>query len=151
MTRNVSLTVFFFVLLSALASSVHGSVRHLERDELTGHVGSTREEILARRERRKKEFTQKLEELREQLKAGFDSERLRKKIKAYEHKLEYLNKEVDDRVSILKRICVLNLNGKDPDFLRKLLQHIQRLLDREEILNDVHRERILKRSMSDEL
>mmetsp|Transcript_99167 Transcript_99167/g.286160 ORF Transcript_99167/g.286160 Transcript_99167/m.286160 type:complete len:135 (+) Transcript_99167:278-682(+) len=124
--------IFCILLLSALIESpVHASVRHLERDDVTGHVGSTREEILAKRERRKKEFSKKLEEYKKQLDDHNSGrrrlanaqqlERLQKKVKAYEEKLGHLNKEIDDR-------------------------HIQRLLDREEMLNEVHRERILSRS-----
>lgn len=81
----------------------------MERDDVTGHVGSTREEILAKREIRKKDFTKKLMELKQQwadhesgemrLREGSETERLQKKIKAYEKKLEYLNQPPDDRVS----------------------------------------------------
>ena len=107
-TRITPLTALVLLLLTFIVS-VNGSVRHLERDDITGHIGSTREEVLAKRERRKKEFSGKLEELKRQLdnhnsgkvplKEGFETERLKKKIKAYEQKLEYLNQEVDDRVS----------------------------------------------------
>lgn len=124
-------TVLHGCLIMMLASPVTASVRHLQRDEVTGHVGSTREELLAKRELRKTEFSRKLEELHQQwedhetgrrrLKEGFETQRLQKKIKAYENKLEHLNQEIDDR-------------------------HIQRLLEREEIMNEVHRDRIQKRS-----
>lgn len=97
------------LLLSLVASPAFASVRHLERDEVTGHIGSTREEILAKRERRKTDFSKKLQELkqtwddhesgRRRLTEGFETQRLQKKIKAYETKLEHLNAEIDDRVS----------------------------------------------------
>lgn len=108
-TRNAPLTTLFLFLLTFVAS-VNGSIRHLERDDVTGHVGSTREEVLAKRARRKQEFTKKLQELKTQMEnhdsgsfllTAYEVNRLQKKIKAYEHKLEYLNQEVDDRVSEL--------------------------------------------------
>jgi peptidoglycan hydrolase CwlO-like protein len=110
-TRQISRfrIVFVSLLMLMLASSVSASVRHLQRDEVTGHVGSTREELLAKRELRKKEFSRKLEELHQQwedhesgrrrLKEGFETQRLQRKIKAYQSKLEHLNQEIDDRVS----------------------------------------------------
>ena len=96
------------MFLSVLVVSVNASVRHLERDDITGHLGSTREEVLARRESRKQEFAAKLDQLKQQLDdhesgrfllQGFETERLKKKVKAYENKLQYLNEEVDDEVS----------------------------------------------------
>jgi hypothetical protein len=97
------------VFLALLVASANASIRHLERDEITGHVGSTREEILARRQHRKDEYSRRLDQLKQQwddhitgkvpLKEGFETERLKKKIKAYENKLEHLNQEIDDRVS----------------------------------------------------
>ena len=102
-------TVLPGCLIMMLVSPLSASVRHLQRDEVTGHVGSTREELLAKRELRKTEFSRKLEELHQQwedhetgrrrLKEGFETQRLQKKIKAYENKLEHLNQEIDDRVS----------------------------------------------------
>jgi hypothetical protein len=107
-TRIAPLATLFLFLLTFLAS-VNGSVRHLDRDDITGHVGSTREEVLAQRNRRKVEFTRKLEVLKQQwedhvsgsfpLKEGFEANRVKKKIKGLEHKIEYLTQEVDDRVS----------------------------------------------------
>lgn len=103
------------LLLCLLASSSYANVRHLERDDVTGHVGSTREEIYVRREQRKVEFSRKLEELKQQwadhesgrrrLNEGFETQRLQKKIRAYENKLEHLNMEIDDRVS-----CVIEVH-----------------------------------------
>ncbi len=109
-TRNSTLTFLLFLAVSFLVViSVNGSTRRLERDEMTGHVSSTREEMLSRRERRKTEFSRKLQQLQQQwddhisgkvpLKQGFETERLQKKIKAYETKLEHLNQEIDERVS----------------------------------------------------
>jgi peptidoglycan hydrolase CwlO-like protein len=110
-TRQISLfrIVLVSLVMMMLASSVSASVRHLQRDEVTGHVGSTREELLAKRELRKNEFSRKLEELHQQwedhesgrrrLKEGFETQRLQRKIKAYQNKLEHLNQEIDDRVS----------------------------------------------------
>lgn len=111
--RLAPLTLLFF-FLSFIISFVNGSINRLERDDITGHVGSTREEILARREQRKIEFSNKLEQLKQQwedhvsgkkrLKEGFETERLQKKIKAYETKLDHLNQEIDDRVSDVRQL-----------------------------------------------
>jgi hypothetical protein len=107
MKTRFSQTAMFYSLM--LASPVLASVRHLERDDVTGHVGSTREELLATREMRKEDFSRKLEELKQQwadhesgkrrLSEGFETQRLLKKIKAYEKKVEHLNQQMDDRVS----------------------------------------------------
>jgi predicted RNase H-like nuclease (RuvC/YqgF family) len=101
---------FAFLLTVLLSWSLLASAntRHLERDELTGHVRSSAEELLATRERRRQEFTRRLEDYKQQMEhheqghrrlTDYEVERLRKKIKAYSHKLEYLNQEIDDTVS----------------------------------------------------
>ena len=91
------------ILIIATLNGVDASVRRLERDDVTGHVGSTREEVLATRERRKAEIRQRLEslygELEEYTNAGYSTEKLKKKVMAYEAKLEHLNAPFDDRVS----------------------------------------------------
>ena len=114
----------FLLILAFLISSTNASVRHLERDDITGHLGSTREEILAKREHRKAEFSSRLQQLKKQwddhvsgkvpLKEGFETERLKKKIKAYEKKLEHLNQEIDDRVSV-GGFGIEHLDGEQSD------------------------------------
>jgi hypothetical protein len=88
-------------------STANASVNRLQRDEVTGHVPSTREEVLARRERRKDEFGGRFDEYKTQLddhKSGrrrlqeADADRLQRKVKSYERKLEQLHQEFDDRV-----------------------------------------------------
>ena len=91
----------------AAIREVGASTRHLTRDERTGHIGSTREEVYARRERRKDHFAGRQEELKQQLDdhqtgrrllEGREVRYLERKIQSYERKLEQLNKEFDDRV-----------------------------------------------------
>ena len=99
-------TILNFLLLMALVTLASASSRY-QRDEMTGHIASTREEILARRERRKDHFGEKFEEYKQQLDdhhsgrrllAGGDLNYIQKKVKAYETKLKQLHKEIDDRV-----------------------------------------------------
>jgi peptidoglycan hydrolase CwlO-like protein len=116
------------VLLLVLSIPASASTRHLERDELTGHIASTREELLATRERRKEQFGGRFEEMKQQMEEHTTGQRLmnenefnrlERKMKAYERKLEHLHTEIDDR-------------------------HIDRLLDREAMLNEMHRNRLSK-------
>lgn len=118
-TRPTLLRSLFIIVVIVLSACwvipAHAAVntrtvgtRHLERDEVTGHVGSTREELLSRREQRKSQFGDKLDALKAQMEmhesgtvvlTEYEVQKIQKKIKAYENKLEYLNQEVDDRVS----------------------------------------------------
>ena len=96
------------VLLVALIQFADASASRMRRDERTGHISSTREEILAKRERRKVEFGGRYEEYKGQLDDHHSGHRrlsegevfrLEKKVKAYERKLEQLHEEIDERVS----------------------------------------------------
>jgi hypothetical protein len=100
--------LLLLVVLSCCSLFASANTRHLERDEMTGHLSSSAEELLATRERRKQEFTRRLEEYKLQKEhheqghrrlTDFEVERLDRKVRAYENKLEYLNKELGDRVS----------------------------------------------------
>eukprot|EP00934_Nitzschia_sp_Nitz4_P008409 Nitzschia sp. Nitz4//scaffold278_size24532//16724//17239//NITZ4_008378-RA/size24532-augustus-gene-0.16-mRNA-1//-1//CDS//3329545384//8399//frame0 len=133
-SRGNSTTKRFLLLLLLLlylsSSNAFTSYRDAEKDDVTGYVGTTREELLATRQRRTQDYGAKLQEYQNQLdrhlsgevplSAG-DVQRLEKKIRAYSNKMEYLTSEMDER-------------------------HIDRLLERERMLNEVHRERIVRRS-----
>jgi hypothetical protein len=70
MARRTIATAVLFVSLSVLfvlSIPASASIRHLERDEMTGHIASTREEILATRERRKEQFGGRYEEMKQQM------------------------------------------------------------------------------------
>eukprot|EP00980_Cylindrotheca_fusiformis_P002854 scaffold672_cov126-Cylindrotheca_fusiformis.AAC.55 len=120
---------FRFLLFVLLLSTVGASSR-FEEDELTGHVASSREEILSTRQLRKQQFGNLLAEYQAQLDAHNSGEmllnerdfnRISQKVKAYTHKLEELDKDADPRF-------------------------VDRLIAREAHLNEVTRARILRRS-----
>ena len=125
-----SLPVSFLVLMALLfLTSVTADTRRHSRDDVTGHIPSTHEEILSHRERKKEMFGEKLLELQKKmhdhkneinLMNKLDYERTERKIKAYQHKLEELNREFDER-------------------------HSRRLMAREELLNDMTRSRMASR------
>jgi len=128
---NRSITVLFVFLVSFLAcvGSVAGDTRRHKRDEVTGHVPSTHEEILAQRERKKDVFGERLEEMKrkmedhksgKQLLTKEEYQKMERKIKAYENKMEELTRDFDER-------------------------HSSRLLAREELLNEMTRARIASR------
>lgn len=105
--RQFRASILLILIILSVTWTVDASTRHLERDELTGHIGSTREEILVKRERRKGQFGGKLEELYKQMEAHTSGEvplppasvaRLEKKIKAYEHKLNYYEESDTEEV-----------------------------------------------------
>ena len=122
----------FFTLvlfLISLDSVVGHDTRRHRRDDMTGHIPSTHEEILSHRERRKDLFTSKLEEMKQtmddhktqrRLLTKDEYHKLERKIKAYENKMEELNREFDER-------------------------HSSRLLAREELLNEMTRARMASR------
>lgn len=122
-------TFLALVALLLLISSVLADTRRHRRDDVTGHVPSTHEEILAHRDRKKDLFGGKLEEMQQKMndhKNGInlmnkdDYERTERKIKAYENKLEELNREFDER-------------------------HSRRIMAREELLNEMTRSRMASR------
>jgi hypothetical protein len=108
-------TFLFLVLLSFAVTGARtrssSSRSRRERDDMTGHVPSTREEILAKREHRKEEFAGRLEDFQSQwedhhsgrfLLKPFEVERLERKIKSYTGKLDHLNAEFHDGVRFKK-------------------------------------------------
>jgi exonuclease VII large subunit len=107
-SNRVAFLLLVVVLCSSLPNPASANTRHLQRDERTGHLPSSAEELLARQDHRKEEFTRRLEEYKLQKEnheqghrrlQDFEVERLDRKIRAYSNKLEYLNKEMDDFVS----------------------------------------------------
>jgi peptidoglycan hydrolase CwlO-like protein len=117
------------ILLLIVISPVSADTRRHTRDDVTGHVPSTHEEILSHRARKKEVFGEKLDEIQKKMddhKNGInlmnklDYERTERKIKAYKHKLEELNREFDER-------------------------HSRRLIAREELLNEMTRSRMASR------
>jgi peptidoglycan hydrolase CwlO-like protein len=125
-------TIFPLVAISLLAPFariVTADTRRHQRDEVTGHIPSTHEEIVAHRERKKDHFVGKLDEMKLQIenhKSGRllltkdEFERAQRKIRAYENKMEELNREFDER-------------------------HSRRLMAREELLNEMTRARFASR------
>lgn len=124
-------TISSLVVVSLLGStvSVAADTRRHRRDEVTGHIPSTHEEILAHRERKKGHFGERLDEMKQKIenhKSGMslltkdEYERAQRKIKAYENKMEELNREFDER-------------------------HSRRLMAREELLNEMTKARIASR------
>ena len=127
MTHNILKGAFFFfagtsllLLLSSPSFLVAADTRHHRRDDVTGHIPSTHEEIVSRRQEHSDLFTSRLDEVNIQLDSHTSGGRLlteteynklERKKKAYEGKLEELNREFDER-------------------------HSKRILQREELLND---------------
>lgn len=102
------------------------------RDDLTGHIPSTHEEIVSRREEHHDLFSSRLLDVNSQLDRHSSGEqllteaefnRLNRKKKAYENKLRELSREFDER-------------------------HSRRIMLREELMNDMTRTRI-ERSMEE--
>ncbi|KAG7362811.1 hypothetical protein IV203_026171 [Nitzschia inconspicua] len=129
MKRYSTPQLLLVVSLLASIASVSADTRKHRRDEVTGHVPSTHEEILAHRERKKIHFGGKLEELKKQIEDHMSGkslltkdeyERAQRKIRAFENKLEELNREFDER-------------------------HSRRLIAREELLNEMTRARFASR------
>ena len=128
MKRSLSLPFLAVLALSSLTFVAADTRRH-SRDDVTGHIPSTHEEILSHRNRKKDMFSEKLEEMQTKMdhhQNGInlmnkeDYERTERKIKAYEHKLQELNREFDER-------------------------HSRRLMAREELLNEMTRSRMASR------
>jgi hypothetical protein len=127
MTRIIAgASVLLLLFLSSPSFLVSADTRHHRRDDVTGHIPSTHEEIVSRRQEHSDLFTSRLDEVNIQLDSHTSGERLltetqyyklERKKKAYEGKLEELNREFDER-------------------------HSRRVLQREEILNDRTKTRI---------
>ncbi|MGK3744775.1 MAG: hypothetical protein ACI8RD_005525 [Bacillariaceae sp.] len=127
MTRIIAgASVLLLLFLSSPSFLVSADTRHHRRDDVTGHIPSTHEEIVSRRQEHSDLFTSRLDEVNIQLDSHTSGERLltetqyyklERKKKAYEGKLEELNREFDER-------------------------HSRRILQREEILNDRTKTRI---------
>lgn len=103
----VSVVVRLLLLSLLVSTSVSANTRH-EEDDLTGHVASSREEILSTRKLRKKQFGDLLAGYQaqldshnsgEQLLNESDYNRVSQKVKAYTHKLKELDLDSDPRVS----------------------------------------------------
>mmetsp|Transcript_2787 Transcript_2787/g.6546 ORF Transcript_2787/g.6546 Transcript_2787/m.6546 type:complete len:132 (-) Transcript_2787:1384-1779(-) len=127
--------LFLCILFLFGAVVVHANTRY-EVDEVTGHVESTREEILSTRKLRKQQFGNLLAGYEAQLADHNSGEvlltekqynKVNQKIKAYKHKLKELDLDADPRF-------------------------VDRIVAREAHLNEVTRARILRRSTgADEL
>jgi hypothetical protein len=105
---------------------VAGDTRLHRRDEVTGHIPSTHDEIVARREEHHDTFSSRLADVNmklgshssgERLLTEAEFNRLNRKKKAYENKLEELGREFDER-------------------------HSSRIIGREEMLNEMTKARI---------
>jgi len=117
-----------FVLLHFLCQFVEGDTRLHRRDEVTGHIPSTHEEIVSRREEHHDLFAARLSDVNaqldrhasgEQLLAEAEFNRLNRKKKAFENKLKELSREFDSR-------------------------HSRRIMLREELMNDMTKDRIAR-------
>ena len=130
MVRRISASSFYLLMAVALflssISLVAADTRLHRRDEVTGHIPSTHEEILSRREEHHDLFSSRLDEVNTELDhhssgarqlTETEYNRLNRKKKAYENKLEELSREFDER-------------------------HSRRIMDREELLNDMTKSRI---------
>lgn len=114
------------VLLLSFDYLAVADTRVHRRDEVTGHIPSTHEEILSRREEHHDIFSSRLQEIARQLDLHESGERLlteneynrfNRKKKAFENKLEELSRVFDER-------------------------HSRRIMDREELLNEMTKARI---------
>ena len=119
-----------FLLLFYLAACVTADTRRHARDDVTGHIPSTHEEILSQRQQRKELFGDRFAEMKKKMEdhssgskllTETEYNRLKRKMRAYETKIEELNREFDER-------------------------HLNRVLAREELLNEMTRSRFASRS-----
>jgi len=111
----------------AACVSARTSTRHLERDDITGHIPSTRQEVLARREERSEGFRERLVALYAQLE---------------EHEQGILKLYPGEKIKIEKAIKAYE--AKLGHYKNTSERHIDRLLEREDHMNEMHRRRILK-------
>mmetsp|Transcript_17043 Transcript_17043/g.42598 ORF Transcript_17043/g.42598 Transcript_17043/m.42598 type:complete len:133 (+) Transcript_17043:114-512(+) len=125
MTRLTALNIAF-LLFNLQCSLVAADTRLHRRDDVTGHIPSTHEEIVSRREEHHDVFSTRLADVNrkldqhssgEQLLTEPEFNRLNRKKKAFESKLEELGREFDER-------------------------HSSRIIWREELLNDMTKSRI---------
>jgi len=125
---GIALVGLFSSLFSFSGPSilVAADTRRHKRDEVTGHIPSTHEEILSRREEHKDLFSSRLDGIMKKLddhSSGVrlltetEFHRLERKKNAYENKIEELSRQFDER-------------------------HSRRIMDREELLNDMTKSRI---------
>ena len=130
--RFLLLSIVFYVVIIVTITvvPVQANTRDMEYDELTGHLASTREEILSTRKLRKDFFGEKLDEFKKIIndhKNGIaplndnDVQFYERRIKLYENKLKELDMD------------------KDPRF-------VDRLMAREAHLNENTRRRLLERA-----
>lgn len=122
-TARVFSIVFLFINLQCLTVA---DTRLHRRDEVTGHIPSTHEEIVSRREEHHEVFSSRLADVNrkleqhssgEQLLTEAEFNRLNRKKKAFENKLDELGREFDER-------------------------HSSRMIYREELLNEMTKTRI---------
>jgi peptidoglycan hydrolase CwlO-like protein len=127
-TTTSSVVVLLCFLLFAIVVVVADTRRHV-RDEVTGHIPSTHEEILSTRQQHKELFSERLAEMKKKFEDHINGtklltraeyQKIERKIKAYESKVEDLSREFDER-------------------------HLNRVLAREEILNEMTRSRFARR------
>lgn len=125
----MKISALAFLAFFNLAALITADTRRHERDGVTGHIPSTHEEVLSQRYRRKELFGDRLAEMTKkmedhtsgaQLLTQMEFNRLERKMKAYETKVEELNGEFDQR-------------------------HLNRVLTREELLNEMTRSRFARR------
>mmetsp|Transcript_26901 Transcript_26901/g.62910 ORF Transcript_26901/g.62910 Transcript_26901/m.62910 type:complete len:138 (+) Transcript_26901:115-528(+) len=132
MPRRLSVSttssLLFVVLVTSSNSLTAADTRIHRRDEVTGHIPSTHEEIVSRREEHHDIFSSRLEEVNAQLHLHESGEklltekeyhRLNRKKTAYENKVEELSRQFDER-------------------------HSGRIIFREELLNDLTKARIAR-------
>jgi hypothetical protein len=121
-----NIIIIAFVLLKFQYYFVAGDTRLHRRDEVTGHIPSTHAEIVSRREEHHELYSSRLVDVNtkldhhssgDELLTEAEFNRLNRKKKAYENKLEELSREFDER-------------------------HSRRIMDREELLNDMTKARI---------
>jgi predicted TIM-barrel fold metal-dependent hydrolase len=119
MTRLVSLLLLLTLMMLSLSSTLAAA---REPDDLFGDVAPTsRDELLAQRERRRTAFAGRVEDLRAQLHSAPSDQHLQRKLQAYEKKLESLNAPMDAR-------------------------RVDRMMAREEMLKEVHGARKLRQA-----
>lgn len=130
MARLIIASAFYIVITLLVVNFqytlVAGDTRLHRRDEVTGHIPSTHEEIVSRREEHHDIFSSRLADISEKLDQHSSGERLlteaefnrlSRKKKALESKLGELGREFDER-------------------------HSSRMIYREELLNDMTKTRI---------
>jgi hypothetical protein len=125
-TASAFNVIIAFVFLNFQYPFVAGDTRRHIRDKVTGHIPSTHEEVVSRREEHHELFSSRLIDVNtklghhssgDELLTEVEFNRLNRKKKALENKLEELSREFDER-------------------------HSRRIMDREELLNEMTHARI---------